>query len=82
MRYMIIVYYCICILQSRGVIIGDSVAIPDPYLTQYDFEWESNKWNFSCIRISNPLVMVVNGKKLSQEHCSFTQATMITNDTS
>lgn len=26
--------------ESRGVIIGDSVAIPEPYVTDVDFKYE------------------------------------------
>ncbi|GLH11182.1 Tetratricopeptide repeat protein 5 [Gryllus bimaculatus] len=42
--------------QGKGVIIGDSVAIPEPYV--------SHEYAFNSIRVDSPVVMVVNGKKI------------------
>ncbi|KAG1714099.1 Tetratricopeptide repeat protein 5 [Nymphon striatum] len=59
---------CFCVTvynlaQGKGVIIGDSVAIPEPYIQKVQGKYENKEFNFSSIRVSNPLVMVVNGKK-------------------
>ncbi|XP_076819445.1 tetratricopeptide repeat protein 5-like isoform X1 [Clavelina lepadiformis] len=67
--------------QGRGMIIGDSVAIPEPYLTHHDIEWQGgSRWKFSSIRVTNPVVLVVNGKKLTNEHCGYTRVSMTPSD--
>ncbi|KAK3085322.1 hypothetical protein FSP39_001450, partial [Pinctada imbricata] len=43
--------------QGSGVKIGDSVAIPEPYLQNV------KSFDYSSIRVDSPLVLVVNGKK-------------------
>jgi len=62
------------------MIIGDSVAIPEPFVTKHDLNWtedESTKhWKFTNVRVDNPVVLVVNGKKLTNDHCGFTKASM------
>uniref|UniRef100_UPI00398F1614 tetratricopeptide repeat protein 5 n=1 Tax=Pristiophorus japonicus TaxID=55135 RepID=UPI00398F1614 len=51
------------IAESWGVLIGDSVAIPQPLLKQHSIEQRDNSFSFSSIRVETPLVLVVNGKK-------------------
>uniref|UniRef100_A0A1Y1M5P0 Tetratricopeptide repeat protein 5 OB fold domain-containing protein n=1 Tax=Photinus pyralis TaxID=7054 RepID=A0A1Y1M5P0_PHOPY len=53
--------------ESRGVIIGDSVAIPEPYVTDVDFKYGNKRFKFRLIRVETPRVMVVNGKKLGKD---------------
>jgi len=53
--------------DGKGVIIGDSVAIPEPYVTDVDFKYESSEYKFRLIRIETPLVLVVNGKKVNRD---------------
>ncbi|XP_017768479.1 PREDICTED: tetratricopeptide repeat protein 5-like [Nicrophorus vespilloides] len=54
--------------NGRGVIIGDSVAIPEPYVTDVDFKYDGNEYKFRLIRIETPLVLVINGKKTSRDY--------------
>jgi len=53
--------------QGRGPIIGNSVAIPEPYMTRIDATYKTQKFQYPCIRVNLPLTMVVNKKCLSAE---------------
>ena len=77
---------------GHGVIIGDSVAIPEPWLEKVEFGYDLNanfknralvnelkggeasssefKFKFDSIRVENPTVLVVNGKKWTKEKVS------------
>ena len=79
---------------GHGVIIGNSVAIPEPWLESVDFKFDLNKnlknknviqeikvgfdekntnefeFKFNSIRVENPTVLVVNGKKWTKEKIS------------
>ncbi|CAH0393484.1 unnamed protein product [Bemisia tabaci] len=59
--------------QGKGVIIGDTVAIPEPFVTFNDFSFQDKKFQFTSVRIDNPLVMVVNGKKVKKDQLASTQ---------
>lgn len=59
--------------NGQGVIIGDTVAIAMPYLKQVDFAFGNNKFNFKSVRISNPLLLAVNGKPLPSNKMSSMQ---------
>ncbi|CAG9762561.1 unnamed protein product [Ceutorhynchus assimilis] len=50
--------------DGKGVIIGDSVAIPEPYVTDVDFSYKNKNFKFRLIRVETPVIMVVNSKKL------------------
>lgn len=52
--------------DGKGVIIGDSVAIPEPYVTDIDFGYKENDFKFRLIRVETPVIMVVNSKKLGR----------------
>jgi tetratricopeptide (TPR) repeat protein len=80
--------------SGHGVIIGDSVAVPEPWLEKVGFKYkisdiiknesqlsefkQFNKgsdelsFKFDSIRIENPTVLVVNGKKWTREKVSST----------
>lgn len=67
--------------QGKGVIIGDSVAIPEPFLNKVDLTLpnkDSTQCTFLSIRVNTPDALVVNGKKLSSDHCAFVKASMNT----
>nr|XP_022337699.1 tetratricopeptide repeat protein 5-like isoform X2 [Crassostrea virginica] len=51
------------IAQGCGVKIGDSVAIPEPYLQNVKVNHKNQDFDFRSIRVNSPLVLVVNGKK-------------------
>uniref|UniRef100_A0A8D0BHD8 Tetratricopeptide repeat domain 5 n=1 Tax=Salvator merianae TaxID=96440 RepID=A0A8D0BHD8_SALMN len=48
--------------QSWGVLIGDSVAIPEPHLRHHQIQHRGKSFTFSSIRVETPLLLVVNGK--------------------
>lgn len=72
------------LVQGEGVIIGDSIAIPEPYLEQFDFNYKPSeslnnneyelkneyKFKFNSIRVSYPHILVVNGKKWTKDKVS------------
>ncbi|XP_039264737.1 tetratricopeptide repeat protein 5-like [Styela clava] len=65
--------------QGKGVIIGDSVAVPEPFFSKVDLtllDKDSTQCAFSSIRVNTPDSLIVNGKKLSSEHCAFAKASM------
>lgn len=62
---------------GAGVIIGNSVCIPEPWLEtqclEFEHKGEPNKkhqFNFKSVRVENPLVLVVNGKKWTKDKVS------------
>lgn len=77
---------------GNGVIIGNSVAIPEPWLEKTDFKFnlrdnlknvnllneilaqknsqEQYEFKFNSVRVENPSVLVVNGKKWTREKIS------------
>ncbi|XP_057657747.1 tetratricopeptide repeat protein 5-like [Diorhabda carinulata] len=52
---------------GKGVIIGDSVAIAEPFVTDVDFNYKNVDYKFRLIRVENPVILIVNGKKLKRE---------------
>ncbi|CAL1267202.1 unnamed protein product [Larinioides sclopetarius] len=63
---------CFCVnvynmVQGKGVIIGDSVAIYQPFLQHFNFTFHDKTFIFSSIRVNSPLQLEVNKKKLGQE---------------
>ncbi|XP_005005726.1 tetratricopeptide repeat protein 5 [Cavia porcellus] len=57
--YAVMVYN---IVQSWGVLIGDSVAIPEPNLRIHQIQHKGKDYSFSSVRVETPLLLVVNGK--------------------
>ncbi|XP_043479713.1 tetratricopeptide repeat protein 5-like [Leptopilina heterotoma] len=53
--------------KGRGVTNGDSVAIPEPFVTHQKFSNKEQTFDFMSIRVETPLILVVNGKKMSWE---------------
>ncbi|XP_060530928.1 tetratricopeptide repeat protein 5-like [Cylas formicarius] len=53
--------------DGKGVIIGDSVAIPEPFITDIDFSYRENTFKFRLVRVETPVILVVNGKKIGKE---------------
>ena len=58
---------------GKGVIIGDSVAIAEPYFTRVSVapsstsSSEAKSIEFGLIRVESPLVLVINGKKAGRD---------------
>ncbi|KAF5925617.1 hypothetical protein HPG69_002064 [Diceros bicornis minor] len=57
--YAVMVYNMV---QSWGVLIGDSVAIPEPNLRLHRIQHRGKDYSFSSVRVETPLLLVVNGK--------------------
>ncbi|XP_025740141.1 tetratricopeptide repeat protein 5 [Callorhinus ursinus] len=57
--YAVMVYNMV---QSWGVLIGDSVAVPEPNLRLHRIQHKGKDYCFSSVRVETPLLLVVNGK--------------------
>lgn len=53
--------------KGRGVTVGDTVVIPEPFLTRQNFTFRNNNFDFKSIRVETPVILVVNGKKLGRD---------------
>jgi len=60
------------IAQGKGVIIGDTVAIPEPYVQEIKVNYKNTEVTYWNIRVDTPLVLVVNGKKLKVDKQALT----------
>ena len=52
---------------GKGVIIGDNVAIPEPFLTRTELSWAGCEYKFNMVRVESPLVLVINAKKAARD---------------
>ena len=52
---------------GKGVIIGDTVAIPEPHFTRIELAWAGEDYRFSLVRVESPLVLVINSRKAGRE---------------
>ncbi|KXJ17877.1 tetratricopeptide repeat protein 5 [Exaiptasia diaphana] len=52
--------------MTSGFMVGDSVAIPEPFLQVTDFTEDDKTFKFESIRVDSPVVLVVNKKKLGK----------------
>ncbi|PIK44223.1 putative tetratricopeptide repeat protein 5 isoform X1 [Apostichopus japonicus] len=55
------------VAQGQGVIIGDSVAIPEPHIMKNDLSVDDKRINFFSIRVLSPIYLVVNRRKLGAD---------------
>lgn len=53
--------------EGKGVIIGDSVAIPNPILQKIKISYKSKNLTYLNICVSSPLKMIVNGRSTSKD---------------
>ncbi|XP_071452469.1 tetratricopeptide repeat protein 5-like [Hetaerina americana] len=53
--------------KGYGVLIGDSVAIPEPFLTRVHVKHKGREYQFDSLRVERPVYMVVNGKNVSRD---------------
>ncbi|TKS92936.1 Tetratricopeptide repeat protein 5 [Collichthys lucidus] len=51
------------IADSWGVLIGDTVVIPEPLLKRQSITHKDESFDFRSIRVDSPLLLIVNGKK-------------------
>ncbi|KAM9836410.1 tetratricopeptide repeat protein 5 [Aulostomus maculatus] len=49
--------------DSWGVLIGDTVVIPEPHLKRHSISHKDTSFDFRSIRVDSPLLIIVNGKK-------------------
>ncbi|XP_047998625.1 tetratricopeptide repeat protein 5-like [Leguminivora glycinivorella] len=61
--------------DGRGAIIGDSVAIPEPKLTTHKLDGPLAKYGFKSIRVNNPTLLRVNGKRVGMDQFASTKVT-------
>ena len=52
---------------GKGVIIGDTIAIPEPYFTNIDITWEDSEYKFNLVRVESPLVLIINSRKAGRD---------------
>ncbi|XP_038218974.1 tetratricopeptide repeat protein 5-like [Zerene cesonia] len=51
---------------GRGTLIGDWVAIPEPYVRTHNIVTPEMKYMFKSIRVNNPMTMFVNGRRVER----------------
>uniref|UniRef100_A0A2A4J8R8 Tetratricopeptide repeat protein 5 OB fold domain-containing protein n=1 Tax=Heliothis virescens TaxID=7102 RepID=A0A2A4J8R8_HELVI len=61
--------------DGRGAIIGDCVAIPEPLMRTHKHESEAMTYDFKSIRVNNPLILLVNGKRVARNQFACTRVT-------
>ncbi|CAB3232140.1 unnamed protein product [Arctia plantaginis] len=61
--------------DGRGAIIGDCVTLPEPQLTSHKVDSELAKYEFKSIRVNNPMVLLVNGKRVGRNQVASTCVT-------
>ncbi|KAG9331848.1 hypothetical protein JZ751_016874 [Albula glossodonta] len=49
--------------DSWGVLIGDSVVIPEPQVKRHSVTHKDQSFDFRSIRVDSPLLLIVNGKR-------------------
>ena len=74
---------------GKGVIIGDSVAIAEPYFTRVcvrpssaSSSSETKPIEFGLIRVESPLVLVINGKKAGRDMVAGIELSTVSSPTS
>ncbi|WAR11624.1 TTC5-like protein [Mya arenaria] len=53
--------------QGSGVKIGDTVAIPEPFIQHIKVSHKGKEFDYLSVRVSTPVVLVVNGRKLGRD---------------
>ncbi|XP_068623020.1 tetratricopeptide repeat protein 5-like [Battus philenor] len=61
--------------DGRGAIIGDCVAIPEPHLKTLKLESKLATYDFKSVRLNNPMVLLVNGKRVGRNQVACTCVT-------
>uniref|UniRef100_A0A2H1VDY4 SFRICE_011436 n=1 Tax=Spodoptera frugiperda TaxID=7108 RepID=A0A2H1VDY4_SPOFR len=61
--------------DGRGAIIGDCVTIPEPLMRTHKYEADDVSFDFKSIRINNPLLLLVNGKRVARNQFACTRVT-------
>ncbi|CAH0591599.1 unnamed protein product [Chrysodeixis includens] len=61
--------------DGRGAIIGDCIAIPEPQLRSHKHESDELTYDFKSIRVNNPLLLQLNGRRVSRNQYACTRVT-------
>lgn len=61
--------------DGRGAIIGDCVTIPEPLMRTHKYDADDVSFDFKSIRINNPLLLLVNGKRVARNQFACTRVT-------
>ncbi|XP_037303645.1 tetratricopeptide repeat protein 5 [Manduca sexta] len=61
--------------DGRGAIIGDAVALPEPRLAAQRHDSPLAKYNFKSIRVNNPMLLLLNGKRVGRNQFACTRVT-------
>merc|ERR1740124_348079 len=56
---------------GKGMIIGDSIAIPEPFVQINEVTLTDEQITFKSIRVDNPVVLVLNKRKIGPERMAF-----------
>lgn len=56
---------------GKGMIVGDSIAIPEPFVQLNEVTVDGENISFQSIRVDNPVVLVVNKRKVGKERLAF-----------
>ncbi|VDK75620.1 unnamed protein product [Onchocerca ochengi] len=65
--------------EKFGLVIGDSIAVPEPNIIAVKISSEENEcenFDFRIVRIINPLMMLQNGKTVSLKYVAFCSTTI------
>jgi len=63
--------------NGKGLLLGDTVAIPEPFVQNNAFSIENEELSFKSIRVDNPIVLVVNRRKVGPERLQYGQLSFI-----
>ncbi|KPJ13451.1 Tetratricopeptide repeat protein 5 [Papilio machaon] len=71
---------CVCVTvynwaDGRGAIIGDCVTIPEPKMITHKHESDLATYDFKSIRLNNPMLLLVNGKRVGRNQFACTRVT-------
>ncbi|XP_026859617.2 tetratricopeptide repeat protein 5 isoform X1 [Electrophorus electricus] len=55
------------IADGWGVLIGDTVVIPDPHIKRHSITHNDKSYDFRSIRVDSPLLLIVNGKRQAMQ---------------
>jgi hypothetical protein len=53
---------------DRGPKLGDTVFIQNPLIKINDFSFEDKNYKFRSISVDNPLTLIINNKKLTEDN--------------
>ncbi|XP_065676651.1 tetratricopeptide repeat protein 5-like isoform X1 [Hydra vulgaris] len=61
---------------EKGLIVGDTVAISNPFVQDHNVTTETQIFSYKSIRVETPLVMMINKRKVGPERLAFSVLTV------